>query len=196
MRRMVVALGSMALAVPAQASPFAKVQTGGYAGLATVGLGYGAFEDLWRGEALYGYVPASVSGIAIHSVTFKTDVAAAGLAVGDGLWIPAYVGGGLLWGLSRKVFARLPEEYPEKYYPSTALFWEGHLGTEWVFGGASSFAPASAGGTGFAREMGARHGVYAEANVHEMGLLASYDNPGYLGPRDLFTYTLGYKLRF
>ena len=159
----------------AGASPvelYAKAQTGGYAGLATVGVGLEAFERHARAEVLYGFVPAAFAGMPQHIVGFKTDAALSATTWG---WVPAYLGGGLLYNLSSRVFARLPEEYPEKYYPSTALHWEAHLGTEMRFG---------------------KHGAYIEANMHELAWLAMFDNPGYFGVQDVLTYTVGYKYSF
>jgi hypothetical protein len=197
---MSLALGAALTAL--SLNPYAKLQTGGYIGLATVGLGVELFDGVWRNEMLYGHVPASVAGSAQDSLAWKTDARAPVIEFVHGgapaaRWIPAYGGGGLIYNLSRRVFARLPEEYPAKYYPSTALHWELHLGTEIQFGGRGG----DAGGTqpeagNQARRGGHRHAAYLEANMHEIALLALYDNPRYFGASDLLTYTVGYKFLF
>lgn len=155
---------------------YAKVQTGGYAGFATLGLGVEGYNRHVRGELLYGYVPPAFAGSQQHILGFKTDVAFPPFTVANtGEWVVAYLGGGLLYNLSPKVFVKLPDNYPKKYYPSTALHWEAHLGTELRFG---------------------QHGGYLEANMHELAWLAVYDNPRYFGIEDLMTYTVGYKYAF
>ena len=176
----------------AQASavaPYVKTQTGGYAGFATLGLGAALFGEIWRAEALYGYVPAALAGSSQNILAFKTDVATPSFALpawasdGTARWTLAFVGGGLIYNLSRRVFATLPEDYPEEYYASTALHWEAHLGTEVSFGQAQG-----SGGS-------PRHSVYAETNMHELSWLAAFDNPRYFSAANLLTYTLGYKLK-
>jgi hypothetical protein len=161
---------------------YTKIQTGGYVGLATFGLGIESFE-IWRNEALYGYVPKSIGGHPIHTFAYKTDVSPWDWHFHPEMsWRPFSLGAGLIYTPNDKLFAMLPKKYPRKYYPSTAVFWQIHAGTEWVFGQ-----------TSWLHQSG-RQSLFLELNAHEIGLLSTYDNLGYHGPSHLLTYTLGYKL--
>jgi|GEM_PF-4130281 len=182
------ASGSSAVQEERMFAPYLKAQTGGYAGMYTLGVGVGVLDEHVLGEVLYGYVPESQAGHDLHSIAVKVSAAFSDTRITERTrWTPFYGGLGVLYGLSGKVYGRVgnqyPDVYPEGYYRSTVRFLELHLGTEVKFETTAGFVKA--------------HGFFGELNMHELTWLAMYDNPTYYKhPFDMFSYTLGYRMSF
>lgn len=110
---------------------YAKVQTGGWLGLATIGLGWEIFNDTVNATAYYGYVPKSVGGTTIHSVTWNVSLRPMTVPLGEVSWEPVYVGLGAVYAFGRDFFLDTPERYPEdEYYPATGRRMLLSVGTE------------------------------------------------------------------
>src|SRR5688572_1232580 len=75
---------------------FARLSSGGYAGLVTAGLGYAAWDDRLNVGLSYGYVPASIAGVAVHSLSSAISLRPFELRQDAFRWVPFYAGVGVL----------------------------------------------------------------------------------------------------
>lgn len=107
-----------------------KTQFAGNIGLISIGAGYRLAHDHLLTEALYGYVPASVSqGNRIHTITIKNTYAILKPKAKKHHITP-------LVGLTASVetgnnsFVRLPEQFPENYYSTNAFHFTGFVGAK------------------------------------------------------------------
>ena len=161
---------------------FAKLQTGGFVGFVTVGIGYAVFDDVINLGAHYGYTPAARTEQDVHTLHFTLDVRPFDLRFGDIRWVPAYLGGGLLHVWGDQYFSDLPDRYARvdgTYYPPTALHWTAHLGTE------LDLVPRY----GFFE----RHGFYFELATVDTFAFAYFENRETVELTDAFSSTIGYR---
>jgi len=161
---------------------FAKLQTGGFVGLLTVGVGYGIFDDVINLAAHYGYTPAARAGQDVHTLHLTLDIRPFDLRFGDIRWIPMYLGGGLLHVWGDEYFSDVPDRYATidgAYYPPTALHWTAHLGTE------LDWLPR----VGFFE----RHGFYLELATIDTFLIGYFENRETVSLTEAFSSTVGYR---
>jgi hypothetical protein len=160
---------------------FAKLQSGGYSGTATLGLGYSAFEDRLNVAFLYGYVPAS-SGRSVQSLHFLLSFRAIELGSRALRWLPFYTGLGALCTWGDGYFLIVPKRYPTGYYYPTALRFTAHIGSEldWLLAN-SAFH---------------RHGVYAELTTLDVFAFEYLKNPVLVDVTDIVSTSLGYRAAF
>jgi hypothetical protein len=161
---------------------FAKLQSGGYAGLVTAGFGYAAFDDILNVSFLYGYTPEEFAGIPVHSGHLVLSGRPFELSIQRFRLIPIYLGVGALVTWGEGYFLKLPERYSSGYYPPTGVHWSAHAGIE------ANYAPADG-----AFE---RHGVYAELTTIDTFLTRYVQNSETLGPEDVVSVALGYRAAF
>jgi hypothetical protein len=162
---------------------FAKLQTGGYSGLLTLGVGYAAFDDVFNWTLYYGYVPKFHAGRTVHSVSTTLSVRPFELGLGDVRLVPVYVGAGLLFGFGEGYFLEVPERYDpysSSYYRPTGVHWMAHIGLEldWLPDPNDFFE---------------RHGLYAELRTLDTYFFSYTENRGELGPEDALATALGYR---
>jgi hypothetical protein len=161
---------------------FAKLQTGGFVGLLTVGTGYGIFDDVINLAVHYGYTPSARAGHDVHVVHLTLDIRPIDLRFGDVRWLPAYLGGGLLHVWGDQYFSDVPDRYATidgSYYPPTALHWTAHLGTE------IDWLPSA----GFFE----RHGFYYELTTIDTFAFAYFENRETVRLTEALSSTFGYR---
>jgi hypothetical protein len=109
----------------------AKVQTGGYLGALTLGAGYAPWQVLEVG-AYYGWVPASLGGVDIHSVALRLGARVRGTCVArDWNWVYLTGGVGALFTAGDGFFLTVPERYHDpNYYRRTGVRGLLTVGTE------------------------------------------------------------------
>lgn len=160
---------------------FAKLQSGGFAGALTVGLGYAPLRDLLNLAALYGYVPPALGG-SVHSLHFTLQVRPLSVRSGAVRWLPLYAGLGALCTWGADYFLLLPRRYPNGYYPPNACHATLQAGVE------LQWLPRR----GWVR----RHGLYAELTTLDALLIDYFQNPRMTGPADIVSSSIGYRLSF
>lgn len=109
---------------------YLKTQFAGNIGLVSIGAGYSLAHAHLLTEALYGYVPASVSkGNRIHTITLKNTYAILKPGAKKHHVTPLI---GLTASLEtgNNSFVRLPEQFPEDYYVSNAFHFTGFVGVK------------------------------------------------------------------
>lgn len=95
---------------------YAKVQTGGYLGALTLGAGYAPWQVLEIG-AYYGWVPAPLGGVNIHSVALRLGARVRGTCVArDWNWVYLTGGVGALFTAGDGFFLTVPERYHDQHY--------------------------------------------------------------------------------
>jgi hypothetical protein len=158
----------------------AKLQMGGYLGLATIGVGYTPLSVL-DVEVFYGWVPKAVGGTDIHSLALRLSGHVRGWCVTPKIrW--TYLSGGIggLMTFGRGFFFASPDPLPTRYYPVTAAHALVHLGSELSF--------VSSNGDLFSA-----HGAFLELTAFDEYVLQWLDNTSAIAPWEPWSMTLGYK---
>ncbi len=109
---------------------YAKLQFAGNLGLLSVGIGYLVLDDRWQTELFYGYLPASVGGVDVHTLAWKNSfVLLYARLPYDLVLSPLVIGLGVQIELGGRSFLATPEQYPDDYYTwPTALHFAPYLG--------------------------------------------------------------------
>lgn len=113
---------------------FAKLQTGGFRGRYSAGLGYAAFDDVLNVGLLYGYSPDEVGSSGLSTLSLEIAARPLEIPVGQLRILPIEVGVGALYAIGPKFELRYPDRYSSGYYKPTALHAMLHLGVglDWV----------------------------------------------------------------
>ena len=160
-----------------------KVQYGGGTGFIAVGIGYSSKNQKLEGDLYYGYLPESIGGVSIHSISSKF------------IWIPInsisrkkYVLEPLMTGLvvnysfGKQYFSFDPPNYPYRYYSfPTAIHSALLLGSRIGF----NFPPNA---------FVSRLSLYYEILSFDREIISMVSNPKSLHVTDIVTLSLGLKL--
>jgi hypothetical protein len=111
---------------------FVKAQTGGYLGAFTLGTGYTMPGRTIELAAYYGWVPAALGGVSIHSFAARFGVRAPGVCVARNWdWVFATGGVGAVFTFGDGFFVFVPERYYDtSYYRPTGVRSLFTVGTE------------------------------------------------------------------
>jgi hypothetical protein len=165
-------------AVPDQA----KLQLAGNVGFLSPGVGYSWFGTRLEADLFFGWVPRSIGGESIVSVTGKLTFAPWRLRPGSGWSLrPLTAALQLTYTFGHEYFLRQPEHYPHGYYSAaTAL--------------RSAVAVGASAGR---RQWGLDEvGVYAELVAVDAMLGFWIANPSALGAADVLSLALGVRAAF
>ena len=153
-----------------------NLQFAGAIGFLSAGFGYETKNHRFQGDFFYGYVPESVGGIEIHSITAKMTFAAVTrqLRRSQDLradWLTIGIHANYVFG--KQYFLFDPERYPFNYYgfPTAA-----HVGL-------------SVGGAVYYRKLG----LYYELGTTDKYIMSYIQNSGSLFFTDIFNLGLGVK---
>jgi hypothetical protein len=165
---------------------YARLQTGGYTGLMTVGLGYGVLNDVINIGADYGFTPAAHAGRNVHSVSANLSIRPLDFRVGDVRFVPLYFGGGGLFTWGDGYFLNEPsryDQYAKNYYWPTAAHWTAHVGVEvdWLPPANSVFE---------------RHGFFWEVRTIDTYFFSAIRDPGTVRATEAVSSALGYRVAF
>jgi hypothetical protein len=164
---------------------YAKLQTGGYVGLANARLGYAFLNDIFNLEVGYGFAPSKNEVGASHSLDFALAVRPFELHVEQFRLVPLYATAGLIYIFGDHFEARYSERYTRidpNYYPPTALHWTLALGTE------VGFAPAR----GFVE----KHALYYQLTTMDTFAVSYLENRERVSLLDAVSSTVGYRINF
>ena len=160
-----------------------KVQYAGGTGFIAVGIGYSSKNQKLEGDLYYGYLPESIGGVSIHSISTKF------------IWIPInsisrkkYVLEPLMTGLvvnysfGKQYFSFDPANYPYRYYSfPTAIHSALFLGSRIGF----NFPPNT---------FVSRLSLYYEILSFDREIISMVSNPKSLHITDIASLSLGFKL--
>lgn len=96
------------------------LEHGGYNGFLAFGMG-GEVKSNLDLNLLYGFTPKDLAGREIHTLNFKSNFYLASIGQRYQMMLRPKVGVGVLYGLSQDLFLKLPSQYPDNYYPPSAL---------------------------------------------------------------------------
>lgn len=162
---------------------FVKIQSGGYLGLATVGVGYGTTDDVFNAGVYYGWVPKALAGVEIHSFAYLLSIRARFCIHERWEWIAAYAGFGAVFTTGDGFFLESPDLYGPGYYQSTGRRRFLLIGSELLYATHAKPAWLSA------------HGAFAEVVALDKYLAAWWKNDR-VSFVDTLSLALGYKVRF
>jgi hypothetical protein len=105
-----------------------KVQYAGGIGFISVGAGYSNKKNKLEADLFYGYLPGSIGGVRIHSLSAKFSWIPYHLSIKNKYRFEPLITGLLInYNFGKQFFAFDPENYPYKYYSfptaiNTAIF--------------------------------------------------------------------------
>jgi hypothetical protein len=164
---------------------YVKLQYAGGTGFISVGAGYSSKNQKLEGDLFYGYLPESIGGVRIHSLSIKCN------------WIPIYVVATKKYGLEplmigllinysfgKQYFSFDPPNYPYRYYSfptaiHSALFFGSRAGIKFP---AKSFIH--------------RLSFYYEILSFDREIISLLSNPKSLHVGDIISLSLGTRLSF
>ncbi len=163
---------------------YVKLQTGGFLGMFTIGVGYSVFEDRLNLGISYGYVPPLDGAPAVHLGSAMMELRPIWFQFArDRIrYYPLYLGGGVLIAKGKDLFVSQPAVYPPDYYPPTGLH------TVLLFG--SEVALRVAQPSWFTR-----HGLYVDVVTIDEYLDSLTENRQFR-LYDAFSTALGYRASF
>jgi hypothetical protein len=155
----------------------ATLQFAGGIGFLSAGLGYDSKNKRLQGDFYYGYVPESVGGVTIHSVTGKLTWAPLSHQLSSSTrWHLLTTGILLNYAFGKQYFLFAPENYPYSYYGfPTAM----HVG---LFAG---------GGFLYKRTQ-----LYYELGTTDKELVSYINNTGSLAFGDILNLGIGMRYCF
>jgi hypothetical protein len=112
---------------------YARLQTGGFSGMVSVGFGYSALRDIVNVGVAYGYVPARSDAPEVHMGTATVQLRPLRATLGEDdrfYYYPLYAGAGALAASGPNLFLKQPASYPAGYYPATGFHYLLLVGTE------------------------------------------------------------------
>lgn len=164
---------------------YAKVQSGGYVGALTLGVGYLFFDQRLDLATLYGFVPGALGGTTHHILALAARGRVPGLCLTRELnWVYVYGGAGVLFTFGDGFFVRVPERYHDpRYYRATASRWTFTLGSE------LALRQRTKGGA-------IAHALYWEVSALDVYIAIWLRNPGSVSFVSMFSSSVGYRLQF
>ncbi|GAA4320144.1 hypothetical protein [Flaviaesturariibacter amylovorans] len=159
----------------------AKLQFAGNIGFLSAGVSYNNRRGNLEGDFLYGYVPASVGGVDIHTISSKLTWFPVRPFPVSGLRVrPLSAGVLVAYTFGKQYFLFAPKNYPYTYYDfPTAM----HFGL--FVGGDATIAVKS----------DARHrwGLYYEVGTTDKLLISYVTNHRSLRPSDILSLAIGVR---
>lgn len=158
----------------------AKIQHAGGIGFMSIAAGYSNKKANLEGDIYYGYLPRSMGGVRIHSLSAKFSWIPYRLSIKNKHnFEPLITGLVFNYNFGKQFFSFDPDNYPYKYYSfPTAI-------NAAIFAG-SRFGPANPAWLSF----------YYEVLGFDRDLIGLIDNPGSLNLSDVLTVSLGARIRF
>jgi hypothetical protein len=160
----------------------AKLQLAGNVGFLSPGVGWSWLGSRVEGDLFFGWVPASIGGDSIVSLTGKLTLAPWRLRPGSGWSVrPLTAALQLTYTFGHEYFLRLPDHYPHGYYSA-----------------ATAIRTAVAVGASVGRPQWGLDelGVYAELVALDAMLGFWIANPRALGPADVLSLAVGVRAAF
>ncbi len=157
----------------------AKVQYAGGIGFISIGAGYSNRKNKLEGDLYYGYLPRSIGGVRIHSVSAKFSWIPYHISIKNRFRFEPLIAGLLLnYNFGKQFFGFDPENHPYKYYSfptaiNTAIFV----------------------GSRFDLNKPAWLSFYYEILGFDRDLLSFVDNPNSLSLSQILTVSLGARIK-
>lgn len=159
-----------------------KVQYAGNIGFVSIAAGYNNKHQTLEGDFFYGYVPKSVGGDHIHTLTSKLNYQPIEIKWKENDLRPLYLGIMVSYTFGKQYFGFTPDKYPYNYYKFPTSI---HLGLQ-----AGAQYNRKLPGKRFFRNMG----IYAEFTSYDAEVLSYVNNPRSLSFIDILSLGIGVRL--
>lgn len=154
-----------------------KLQLAGNVGFVSPGVGYAFLGRRLETDAFFGWVPESIGGADILSLTGKVTAHPFALRLGGVDWRPLSLGLQVTYTFGDQYFVRPPSQFPGKYYDFP-----------------TSLRAGIAVGTSADTRIGERRvGAYLELVALDVTLKAWMDNREELSAADVFSLAIGVR---
>ena len=100
---------------------YTKIQFAGNTGFLSVGVGYLCFGEKLQLDVSYGYVPAFIGGVNIHTISQKSSIALKTFKLSENVTLSPTAAVGVNIVLGEKYLVLLSDKYPDGYYWPVAL---------------------------------------------------------------------------
>lgn len=162
-----------------------KLQFAGSIGFLSLGAGYETRNKNWDFDLFYGYVPESIGGVEIHTLTAKTTFSPIKpLTTGSIAIRPLSVGAFVAYTFGEQYFLFNPEKYPLSYYDyPTAL----HIGA--FLGGRISKESKK-------KSMFSNVGLYYEVGTNDREFISYIHNKNSIKFTDIINIGIGLRGSF
>ncbi len=108
---------------------YAKVQFAGNIGFLSIGTGYSLFNNYLQSDIFYGYVPKSIAGTKIHTISQKNSFTLFQYKT-DKYVLASITGFATSFETGNNSFLFLPDEFPKGYYNPNLMHFTFFLGSK------------------------------------------------------------------
>lgn len=103
-------------------------QYAGNTGLGSMGIGYLSRDGKKKLGLSYGYLPKSINGVKVHTLSAKGDIHLAQLRIVGSVYLNGYTGSNFIYSITNNTFAILPSYYLDNYYLPNAFHFAPFIG--------------------------------------------------------------------
>lgn len=107
---------------------YLNFQYAGNLGLGSVGFGYISENEKHNFGASYGYLPSSVNGAEVHTVSAKGAFNFKKHKLSEKAFLNGYMGTNLLYSITNNTYLKFPGYFPSDYYFANAVHFAPFLG--------------------------------------------------------------------
>ena len=162
-----------------------KIQYAGATGFMAIGAGYSNKKEKLEGDLYYGYLPKSIGGVRIHSISAKvTWIPIHSVRIKKYQLVPLMTGLVANYSFGKQYFSFDPPNYPYRYYSfptaiHSALFLGSRIGFNFP-----------------ANTVVRRLSLYYEILSYDREIISFVSNTKSLQAGDVITLSLGIRIRF
>ncbi len=100
---------------------YGLLQHSSYVGLAAAGIGYGERDSYFTFELIYGFTSRHFSGHNVSTLSGKTTWRISNFNISPQWTLTPLLGLNIIYNPDPELFVRLPDQYPDWYYPPSAI---------------------------------------------------------------------------
>ena len=110
------------------APDYLNFQYAGNLGLGSVGIGYISKNEKHNFGLSYGYLPSSINGVEVHTVSAKGAFNFRKHKLSEKAFLNGYIGTNLLYSITDNTYLKFPKYFPSDYYFANAVHFAPFLG--------------------------------------------------------------------
>lgn len=107
-----------------------NLQYAGNTGLGSIGIGYLSRDGKKKLGLSYGYLPKSINGVQVHTISAKGDIHLAQLRIAGSVYLNGYTGSNFIYSITNNTFVILPSYYLSNYYLPNAFHFAPFIGVK------------------------------------------------------------------
>jgi len=111
-----------------------SIQYAGNTGFISIGGAYNFFNKKIATGVSYGYLPKSIGGVDVHTLSFKNSYTPWKININDNyIFRPLTIGITIIYTLGENFFIKRPSRYPDDYYSQTAISLAPFIGSSFLY---------------------------------------------------------------